>query len=152
MINITFWEDKNKNLVKKDLFSKDAKDLAREIFNEHAPKKDDHFVKKDYNKTQKEKKINNPAQIRKFYDEILNYYNKLKINPDRFEEYLPYINMINSKLAYAKARNLIGEKFESFISRCLALIKDQKDYEVFVKLFEAFLGYFKYFEESEKKN
>ena len=54
--------------------------------------------------------------------------------------------MIKSKVAYAIARN--GEKkgvwknFEYFISSCIDKIETEKDYHVFLSLFEAVYGFY----------
>lgn len=117
---IEFWEDKNKGLVKKELFSNDAEKLAKEIA------KEDTTI----------------AQIRKFYDEILQFHARLKADPSKFPMLLPYIKMINSKVAYSYGRRLIGEEFKKFISQCIKKIEDKNDFEVFVGFFEAFLGFY----------
>lgn len=131
---IEFWENKNQGIVKKDLFLEVAEELAKKI-------KDEKINQKTKN-GKKPKEINTPSQIRKFYDEILQFHIRLKADPKKFEFMLPYIKMINSKVAYSYGRDLIGQEFKNFISQCITKIEDQKDFEVFVSFFEAFLGYY----------
>ena len=43
---------------------------------------------------------NKPAQIRKFYDELVMWEEKARQSPDdRFPEFLPFIRMLNAKAA-----------------------------------------------------
>ncbi len=126
---IEFWENKSKGIVKKELFSEDADKLAKDIAAEGEG-------------------FNKPAQVRKFYDEILQFHARLKADPSKFPILLPYIKMINSKVAYSYGRKLIGEKFKNFISQCITKISDKDDFEVFVNFFEAFLGYYQLYKKS----
>jgi CRISPR-associated protein Csm2 len=71
----------------------------------------------------------------------------VKINPAEFESILPYLKMLNAKAAYAMGRDLVSKGFKDFISTSLNQIKDKDDFDVFAGLFEAFMGYYKYFVE-----
>jgi len=124
MIDFKFWEDESKGIIPQDLFSETAKKIAEEINKESGGN------------------INKLTQIRKFYDELLQFHTKIKTNPNEFGKMLPYIKMMNSKVAYAKGRKLIGDKFEKFINKGIQQIKKKEDFEVFVSLFEAFLGFY----------
>jgi CRISPR/Cas system CSM-associated protein Csm2 small subunit len=64
--NFKFWEDLQKTIINKKLFSEEAKKIA-DILN--LSKKDD-------------KNKNKPTQIRKFYDEILKYKTLIKDEND----------------------------------------------------------------------
>ena len=54
---------------------------------------------------------NKPTQLRRFYDEIVLWESKVNQQPDKFEEYLPFIRMINAKVAYALGRKLVDDNF-----------------------------------------
>ncbi|ODS30929.1 MAG: CRISPR-associated protein [Candidatus Scalindua rubra] len=128
-----FWKNKEEKQLNPDLFSSNAEILAKKIYDEGS------------------NKINKPSQIRKFYNEVLRFDNMLKENPnpDEFYNILPYLKMLNAKVAYALGRNLVSNGFKDFISDSLKQIKDKEDFDAFAGLFEAFMGYYKYFRPSE---
>jgi len=49
--------------------------------------------------------------------------------------------MVKSKAMYAKGTGRIESEFCSFMMTNIDKVKDQKDFEAFVKYFEAVLGY-----------
>ncbi len=132
-MQINFWKDKSKKQLDYDLFSSKADTLAKEIFNQGS------------NKT------NKPTQIRKFYDEVLRFDSMLKTNPSEFENILPYLKMLNAKAAYSMGRDLISKGFKDFISNSLNQIKDKDDFDAFAGLFEAFMGYYKFYDEKGER-
>jgi CRISPR-associated protein Csm2 len=92
---------------------------------------------------------NAPAQIRKFYDEVCMWAEKTRSVED-LEKNLPFIKMMNAKVAYARGRNngLVDDKFVAWFSSCLAQIQsaDETGLKVlqnFRTLFEAFMGFYK---------
>jgi len=140
-MEIKFWEDRNKKIIEKNLYSKVADDIANKVY-------------EDYQSSRSKK--NNISQIRKFYDEVLRFDSILKSFPEEkrneeFKKILPYLNMLNSKAAYAEARELVSEKFRNFIKAGLSNIHEKSDFDVFVGLFEAFMGFYKYYVEVESK-
>lgn len=130
-MEIEFWKNKGKKQVDPDLFSIRAEALAKRVFEEG------------------NNKLNKPTQIRKFYDEVLRFDSMIKTNPTEFENILPYLRMLNAKAAYAVGRELISKGFKDFISVSLNKIKDKDDFDAFAGLFEAFMGYYKFFRPSE---
>ncbi|MCB1616906.1 MAG: type III-A CRISPR-associated protein Csm2 [Pseudomonadales bacterium] len=86
---------------------------------------------------------NRSTQLRKFYDEIVMWDQRVKTNPDKFNEYLPLIRMINAKVAYAKGRDLVDENFFKLMSSCLKEVKDAKTFENCKRFLEAFMGFYK---------
>lgn len=132
-MEVKFWKDKTKKQIDPDLFSSKAEALAKEIFGEGS------------NKT------NKPTQIRKFYDEVLRFDSMLKTNPNEFENILPYLKMLNAKAAYAMGRDLVSKGFKDFISTSLNQIKDKDDFDAFSGLFEAFMGYYKFYDEKGER-
>ena len=87
---------------------------------------------------------NKPTQLRKFYDEIVMWETKVAMHPDKFEEYLPFIRMLNAKVAYAKGRNeLVDENFVMLMSHCLGQVNSVQTMRVFKLFMEAFMGFYK---------
>jgi CRISPR-associated protein Csm2 len=129
---IVLWQDRAKRVIDPQLFSETAEELAKKI------------------NAEKTVKINNPTQIRKFFDEVIRFQGMVQANPEQFHELLPYIKMLNAKAAYAAGRDLIGPQFKSFLSDALREVHDQKDFELFCSFFEAFFGFYKYYAEKEK--
>lgn len=86
---------------------------------------------------------NKPSQIRKFYDELTMWQNKVQQKPEAFSDYLPFIKMLNAKVAYAQGRDLVDANFAKLMTHCLGKI-DSAETLNHCKLFlEAFLGYYK---------
>lgn len=150
MPQITFWEDKQKNIIQKDLLSNIASVCAKEVF-ESTKSKD----KLGNIKTDKRggviysDKLNKSSQIRKFFDEVIKYKTDLLAHPAAkeedliFKQKLPYIKMINAKLAYAKARDLITDDFKDLFTNAINKIEDRADFFVFSDFFEAFVAFYK---------
>ena len=131
-MELKLWKDKNNGQIEPDLFSEKAEDLAKRIYKEQQDSRG---------------KANKPTQIRKFYDEVLRFNGIVKTNPAEFENILPYLKMLNAKAAYAMGRDLVSKGFKDFISSSLNQIKDKNDFDLFVGLFEAFMGYYKFYDE-----
>ncbi len=134
-MNVNFWKDKAKKIIEPELFSTKADELAREVYR---------------GQQQSKGKANKPTQIRKFYDEVVRFGSILKTNPNEFNSMLPYLKMLNAKAAYAMGRDLITKEFKDFISTSLNQIKDKDDFEAFSDYFEAFMGYYKFYDEKGK--
>jgi CRISPR-associated protein Csm2 len=91
----------------------------------------------------KNQRGNKPSQIRKFYDELVMWEEKVRQSPDKFDEFLPFIRMLNAKAAYAEGRNNVDPKFSNLISHCLGQVDSVETLHNFKLFFEAFLGFFK---------
>ena len=103
-----------------------------------------------------------PTQLRRIFDEVKRFERVLTLANSKWEEQLPYIKMIKSKVAYAVARKSKGnggkptpeapfyKNLETFLSSGINQIKTEKDYQVFVALFEAVYGF--YYELAPKKD
>jgi CRISPR-associated protein Csm2 len=128
-----FWKDKSKKQLDPELFSSKAEMYAKKIFEEG------------------NKGTNASTQIRKFYDEVLRFDSILKTDKSEFENILPYLKMLNAKAAYAMGRDLISKGFKDFISESLNNIKDIDDFDAFAGLFEAFMGYYKYYDKKVER-
>jgi CRISPR-associated protein Csm2 len=136
-MEIKFYKDREKKIINKELFSSQIEEIAKEINKE-----------RDLKKT----KLNHTTQVRKFFDEVIRLKKKLGDNPtsEDFEKLHPYINMINAKAAYASGRDLISKSFKEFISDSLKQIESKEDFDIFVNLFESFIGFYKFYYEKEK--
>ncbi|MCP5197793.1 MAG: type III-A CRISPR-associated protein Csm2 [Gammaproteobacteria bacterium] len=93
---------------------------------------------------------NKPSQLRKFYDELCMWETKVSAEPARFNDYLPFILMLNAKLAYAKGRKLVDQPFVQLIGDCLKQVKDPETLRICKLFFEAFLGFYKERRPSDK--
>ena len=89
------------------------------------------------------KEQNLSTQIRRFYDEVCQWHQRVQHSPAEFEKSLPLIRMINAKVAYAQGRRLVDGKFASLMQDCLRKVVDIKSFENFKLFFEAFLGFYK---------
>jgi len=130
-MEVKLWKDKGKKKIDPELFSLKAEELAKTIYKE---------------KQQSRDRANKPTQIRKFYDEVIRFDGIVKANPGDFESLLPYIKMLNAKVAYANGRDLVSAGFKTFISSSLNQIQDKDDFDIFADFFEAFMGYYKYYD------
>lgn len=113
--------------ISADLFSSTAEKIAESIAAE----------------SRANSKLNKSTQIRKFYDEVVVWYSKVGNDNNVFDDCLPFIKMISSKVAYAKGRELVGDNFLEFINTGLRQIETLAEFRNFKLLFEAVLGYYK---------
>jgi len=111
------------NPVAADLFDKTAKAQAKAVADD--------------------KRVNKPSQLRKFYDEIVMWEQKASLHPDKFQEYLPFIRMLNAKVAYAKGRNLVDDKFVNLMNEGLRQVDSAESLRTFKLFMEAFMGFYK---------
>ena len=90
------------------------------------------------------------TQLRRIFDEVKRFEQILMLQKNQWENQLPYIKMIKSKVAYSVARAIkqkseekgVYKNLEAFISSGIDLIKKQEDYHIFVSLFEAAYGFY----------
>ena len=90
------------------------------------------------------------SQIRRLYNEVKRYDQKLDGDPEKWKKYYPYIKMIKSKVSYNIARAIEKNRFEAdvyknlskFILEGLDQVKDEEYYHVFAALFEAVYGFY----------
>lgn len=92
---------------------------------------------------------NKPTQLRRFYDEFCLWHEKVQNDIDAFEKILPFIKMINAKVAYAKGRKLVDDNFLKFMQDALRSIKTKNELDNFKTFFEATLGFFKLYRPSD---
>jgi CRISPR-associated protein Csm2 len=99
------------------------------------------------------RKNNKSTQLRKFYDELVMWFDKVNHERTReaklskYTEVAPFIKMMNAKVAYARGREHVDTCFEQMFSRLISQI-DSPDTLKHAKLFmEAFMGFYKVHEE-----
>ncbi|SFV69020.1 CRISPR-associated protein, Csm2 family [hydrothermal vent metagenome] len=90
------------------------------------------------------------TQMRKFYDQVLNLYQKAKpMNDEEFQsDLLPFVKMLNSKVAYASTRSsgggkIVNSEFVNMMSSCINQVSTKKDLNTFKLFFEAVIGFHK---------
>jgi len=88
------------------------------------------------------------TQIRKFYDKVLELYEKSQNQEEDFGEILPFVKMLNSKVAYASSRNsaggkLINKAFVEMMNSCINQVDSKESLAVFKLFFDAVIGFHK---------
>lgn len=91
---------------------------------------------------------NKSTQIRRFYDEVTRYADRVRgMDEDHFAKILPFIRMINARVAYAAQRDgegkkpLVGPHFREFMRHGLAQVNSVATLQTFRSLFEAVIGF-----------
>ncbi len=113
----------------------DLKEISIELF--------DNIAKDKAEIIAQDSRSNKPTQLRRFYDEIVMWEAKSSQHPEKFAEYLPFIRMMNAKVAYAKGRKLVNDDFVNLISDCLRQVECDKTMRHFKLFMEAFMGFYK---------
>jgi CRISPR-associated protein Csm2 len=139
-MQIQLWQNRDAGHVHPELFSSTAEKLAQHVFQGQL----------------RNNKLNKPTQLRKFYDEVVRFDGEIKSFPaeqqeDEFKKQLPYLKMLNAKAAYAMARDLISSEFKEFIASAIQQIHEKKDFDAFYGLFEAFMGFYKFYDEKGER-
>ncbi len=90
------------------------------------------------------------TQIRNFYDQVLKLYEQSKrLKDEEFvTDLLPFVKMLNSKVAYAKTRTssgkpLINNEFAQMMNSCINQVKNKNDLQTFKLFFESVIGFHK---------
>ncbi len=124
----------------KELFNKTAQKWAEKIFEdkEYIEKEKRGRVEKNF-----KKEPIKTTQMRKFYEQILERYNEVKIEKKAFDDVLPFIKMINSKVEYAYSRELVNKSFRKMMTTSIEQIEDETKLENFKLFFEAVIGFYK---------
>jgi len=113
-----------------------AKPLDPELFNSKAHKA-------AYDIASASRDRNKATQIRRFYDELCMWEEKVVQRPEKFDEYLPFIRMLNAKAAYAEGRKLVDRTFVNLLRQTLAEVKDAETLTTCKLFWEAFMGFYK---------
>lgn len=88
-------------------------------------------------------KVNKPTQLRRFYDELCLWEQRVLEQQESFDDCLPFIRMLNAKVAYAKGRDLVDDTYQSLFQHTLNEIKDAASLRTCKLFWEAFTGFYK---------
>jgi CRISPR type III-A-associated protein Csm2 len=80
----------------------------------------------------------NRSQIRSFYDTVLQISYQSEDDEQKIALQLAYLR---AKTAYKRAQRHITREFEQFIEACTKAIRSARDFEAFVRFFEAVYAY-----------
>ena len=80
------------------------------------------------------------TQLRNFYDKVLELLARSEKEP--FEDVLPFVKMLNSKVAYAKTRGHVSDIFVKMMQQCISQVDKPENLKVFKLFFEAVLGFY----------
>jgi CRISPR-associated protein Csm2 len=91
---------------------------------------------------------NKSTQLRKFYDELVMWHDKLfdynvKDKEATYKEFAPFIKMMCAKVAYAKGRGHVGSDFERLFTDIIKAIKNPVTLKHAKLFMEAFMGFYK---------
>lgn len=112
-----------------------AKPIDPELFNGRAQEAAKH-VAQDRNR-------NNATQLRRFYDELILWETRVTQQPGKFEDYLPFIRMLNAKVAYAEGRKLVDRTFVTLMHHTLGEVQNAESLTTCKLFWEAFMGFYK---------
>ncbi|MCP9456145.1 MAG: type III-A CRISPR-associated protein Csm2 [Nitrospira sp.] len=93
--------------------------------------------------------LNKASQLRRFYDELILWDSKVTSQPEKFQDYLPFIRMINAKVAYARGRNLVDDHFVRLMQHTLKQVTDAQSLSTCKLFWEAFFGFYKKYRPSD---
>lgn len=131
-MEIVFWKDKGSGVLAPDLFAEQAEKWASAVYQQGQEDR------------KNSSKINKSSQIRRFYDEVLRFDAMVAGAPaDEFERQLPYIRMLQAKVSYAEARDLVSPLVVEMIRKGVGSVESPADFKAFKLFFEAFMGYYK---------
>jgi CRISPR-associated protein Csm2 len=94
-------------------------------------------------------KKNKSTQLRKFYDELVMWHDKVffeqgeEAKAAKYTALAPFIKMMRAKAAYAKGRDHVSAGFEKLFSHLIGQVKTPdtlRDAKLFM---EAFMGFYK---------
>ena len=81
------------------------------------------------------------TQARNFYDKVLELESKAK--HESWENVLPFVKMLNSKVSYGVSRKVVSSEFQDMMTQCVTQVNTKEDLTKFKLFFEAVLGFFK---------
>lgn len=98
---------------------------------------------------QSSRDANKSTQLRRFYDELglwnekVNSKGTLDERGTRYRELAPLIKMLNAKVVYAEGRKHVDKNFVTLFRHTLNQVKDPKTLEQAKLFMEAFMGFYK---------
>ncbi|WP_273397689.1 type III-A CRISPR-associated protein Csm2 [Actinobacillus porcinus] len=96
--------------------------------------------------------VNKSTQLRKFYDELAMWNERVQLAQAdklaKFNELEPFIKMLKAKVAYAKGRKHIDDKFMAIFNQTIDEIKCPQTLKEAKLFMEAVMGYCKFYEKN----
>lgn len=92
---------------------------------------------------------NKSTQLRKFYDELVMWFEKVHFErtpaerQTKYDEVAPFIQMLVAKVAYAKGRGHVDDNFEKLFAHVVKEINDAATLKHAKLFMEAFMGFYK---------
>ena len=92
---------------------------------------------------------NKSTQLRRFYDELVMWHERVHFERTpqereaKFQEMVPFIQMLVAKVAYAKGRDHVDECFETLFAHVIRQISDADTLRTAKLFMEAFMGFYK---------
>jgi CRISPR-associated protein Csm2 len=98
---------------------------------------------------------NKSTQLRKFYDELVMWHDKVflardengktsaEIRQKEYAQLVPFIKMLCAKVTYAKGREHVSEGFEKLFTHVVRAISDPETLKQAKLFIEAFMGFYK---------
>ena len=86
---------------------------------------------------------NKASQLRRFYDELVMWQEKVGRDSARFQECEPYIRMMKAKAAYAQGRDHVDANFRALFVKIVDEAKDADTLRQAKLFFEAFMAFYK---------
>lgn len=86
---------------------------------------------------------NKSTQIRRFYDELVGWHERIGEDQETFDKHVAFIKMLNAKAAYAFGRNLVTKEFVEWMRHCVGQVNDPTSLKYFRLHFEATVGFLK---------
>lgn len=126
--------------IKPDLFDRIARSTAQAVYDAGKAAGD---------------KFNKPTQLRKFYDELTMWNERVQSAEKREDQYsklAPFIKMMNAKVAYAKGREHVEPTFAAIFSHCIGEVKTADSLNHCKLFIEAFMGFYKELRPSDGKS
>lgn len=126
----------NLNIIKLD-------NLAENIFSEIAKEAAD-FISPIPNERGRTADVNKSTQLRKFYDELLMWHDKVFRASNREEVYhqaAPFIQMLKAKAAYSQGRGHVDKNFVDVFNKIISQISNPETLKHAKLFFEAVLAF-----------
>jgi len=96
-----------------------------------------------------EGKKNKSTQLRRFYDELVMWFERVQFERTpaertaKYQEVAPFIQMLVAKVAYARGRDHVDECFETLFAHLIRQISDADSLRHAKLFMEAFMGFYK---------
>ena len=117
------------------LFDKDAEDVAIAL--------DASAKTTDQRGHTRDSGQNKSTQIRRFYDELVGWQDRIGNDDEKFKQNVAFVKMLNAKAAYAQGRKLVTQQFVDWFRDCVKQVDSPRSLKHFRLHFEAMLGFLK---------